>query len=574
MCKRIGDVFGECGRMVQTCQAKNNPMRIYSVLLGLGMLAGGATSRAQTVGGAPTNWKIQPRKGAKTFTPSDLKAGEIFSVTIYDSAPLDGKTPGEFLRASAGTVGTKPGQLVAPLQMGAGDGRSALGSGVYRGPNGTQLVAAFNAFSLDGGKNVSIARTLTSSDAVFFRYKSSYEALLGALAERAKTEAGDNFVRVPQIVAQKMKPGGDLVPGVYAGDQLQKGQLINRFRLHVFSNGEYRLCGEDDKDIQTGGSSERIGEVSYNRVTGQLGIDSRFDLDNGYDYQFCFYGRDAAGKPIIFSRNTVSGNVSELRYVGANTKRLAPKAEKARQAAIEDEAKRYKFVTSPGKGVKDAQIQAVVHDYQMITGDDVTDEAYLLLRDGTVHKGLPVAPDELDVASSRKGEPKAWGRWTRKGEKYRVSWQNKPFEDLPGNPVLPGSAQMRLEGRFSAVRASMYWHQFWGVTFGKDGRFSKDRRGGVTTGNTPIEGGLTPRVDSTWDDGGSGTTVSGGGIGASTVQKNNSNGAREGTYSINGYTLTLRYDNGQIARLPFFFRDAKREMLWFEFNTLQLGLDD
>lgn len=137
--------------------------------------------------------------------------------------------------------------------------------------------------------------------------------------------------------------------------------------------------------------------------------------------------------------------------------------------------------------------------------------------------------------------------------------------------MLPGAAQTRLEGRYAAVRTGFQSHQFWGVTFGKNGRFSKDSRGGVSTGNIPIEGGLTPNVTTTWDDGGSGTSITGGGVGGGTFQKQNPNGDRQGAYSINGYTITLRYDNGKVERLPFFFNGTGRQQVWFEGGLLSSG---
>ena len=49
-------------------------------------------------------------------------------------------------------------------------------------------------------------------------------------------------------------------------------------------------------------------------------------------------------------------------------------------------------------------------------------------------------------------------------------------------------------------------------------------------------------------------------------------GDRSGTYTISGYAMTLRYDNGQVERTPFFFVDAAHHELSFE--GAQLGRDD
>ena len=73
------------------------------------------------------------------------------------------------------------------------------------------------------------------------------------------------------------------------------------------------------------------------------------------------------------------------------------------------------------------------------------------------------------------------------------------------------------------------------------------------------------------NDGESFAGGSGPGFAFSSSQKaKNPNGAREGDYSLNGYVLTLRYDNGKVARLPFFFGDDKRTSLWFEGASMSL----
>ena len=549
--------------------------------LAVAVTAATAPAWAQT---APAGWTTQARDGgARTFTPPDLRVGESYSVTLYDMAALKGKTLEAYLRAFAGTVGSKTGQLIAPLKIGVNQAQSVSATGIYAGPNGTQLTAAFNAFSLDGGRNVSVSRVLTSGDAVFFRYKSSYEALLQTLIERARNQAGDSSASVPPAVAQKLgRVGGALLPGIYAGDQMDGDKLERRFRLYLYPDGKYHFKSERDADFRDSqGQLMGRGTHVYNPATGELTFGLEFDLLNDPFYKaYCYYGQDASGKPAILGYlyagfAPIRTSLVRVGPIPAPPKLSAAQKREivARNQKVADAAARngFKWVTAPGKGVQKAQIQAVVQNYSWTT-EDVNDEAYLLLKDGTIHNGLSVAPDQLDVAASRRNEPKAWGKWRKDGSGYQVSWAGQKWEKLPGQTVIPGAAGLRLEGRYATVRATMYTHQFWGVTFDKAGRFSKDQRGGATTGNLPIEGGLTPRVDSTWDDGGSGTMVSGG-IGGASVAGRSANGDRQGSYSLNGYTLTLRYDNGAVVRLPFFFRDAKRKQLWFEGDTLELGLD-
>ena len=55
--------------------------------------------------------------------------------------------------------------------------------------------------------------------------------------------------------------------------------------------------------------------------------------------------------------------------------------------------------------------------------------------------------------------------------------------------------------------------------------------------------------------------------------KNKKRGSsRAGTYSVDGYAMTLHYDNGKVERIPFFFESAKRDQVYFEGSLL--ALDD
>ena len=123
--------------------------------------------RAQMTINAPAGWTAQTRaKGATTFTPPDLAAGEIYSTTVYDSAPLGGKTLEEWLRGFGGAVGKAPGHLAAPLQIKVSEGRVVSGVGAYNGPKGTALGVMFIGVSLDGGGNIHASRTLFSPQPV------------------------------------------------------------------------------------------------------------------------------------------------------------------------------------------------------------------------------------------------------------------------------------------------------------------------------------------------------------------------------------------------------------------------
>jgi len=553
-------------------------MRIVS-FIGLAVfLASAAPLHAQTTIAAPPGWKSQARSGgATTFSPPDLRAGEAYSVTVYDSAPLGGKTLEEWLRDFAGPVSKTPGHLAAPLQIKATEGRIVSGVGAYNGPNGTQLGALFLGVSLDGGGNVHASRTLFSGqDGLLDRYKDAQGQLMSELVARAKAEAGSNLQSTPPAVLKHLTPGGELVPGVYAGNQYYGQELQFRFHLYLFDNGEYRLCDQNDEDITRRFFDEEVGNYGYNRNTGQLTvgymysmINSRFDGDT----DFCYYGRDVNGKPAIYAEEDKGFNTSKtsLTYIGPAIKRVSQAQEKEQKAAVEAENNRFKWVTAPGKGVQNAQIAAILLDSKF-NGQSADESVYLLLKDGTVYADLPVAPDELDIIRSRQREPDKWGKWRATRTGYAVSWNGAPFQNMAGFKVAPAPAQTKLQGRYGTGRSSgiigmSSSYALWGVTFTKDGRFRKDRRGGSSS--TFGFGDDATHVNSGYDDEGSFASGTGENfVVASERKKKNPNGAREGDYSLNGYVLTLRYDNGKVARLPFFFTGADQKGLWFEGASL------
>lgn len=528
---------------------------------------------AQTQIPAPSGWTTQVKaNGATTFTPRNLRAGEIYSVTVYDSAPLGGKSPEAYLRAFAGPVGKTVGELGTPLHIKTREG-FAVGGGAYVGPNGTALVVVFTGISVDGGAHIHTTRTLTSQVGLLERYKSQNTAITNQLSERAQAEAeAGNASQVPGVASQQLKTiGGPLVPGVYTGDQWNEGKFSCRVRVYLYGNGEYRFTREDDGDVTASYSTVMgVGRFGYNARNGQLDLDSTFDLSNRtsvFGNELCVFGRDAAGKPAIYGETDGPHIVTRLTYLGPPTKRPSPSA----VAAREREKARYKFVTAPGKGIQNAQIAAVLH-HKSYSADQMSSssEAYLLLRDGTIRVGLPVPIDQMDLAHSHLKEPEKWGKWRQSAGKYQVSWHGGPYQALVADKAVMGATGARLNAYYGTASSSSMGAMggsfaYWGVTFKGNGRFEKHSRGGSSFSGG--ENGVS--VMSGYDNTGSGAI--GGGV--SVVTTKNPNGDHEGTYSLNGYTLTLRYDNGQVARMPFFFSDAAHKQAWFEGDLLWLDFD-
>ena len=179
-------------------------------------------------------------------------------------------------------------------------------------------------------------------------------------------------------------------------------------------------------------------------------------------------------------------------------------------------AKGYPWVTAqPGKGLAQRDVEAIVHVWNQVyrvTGLQLENELFLLLDDGTVHRGVPVAPEDFDVKASKQNEPKAWGRWRKPlfGD-YQFAWPgaNDRFETVRhASVVKPAGSNQRLSGQWASTSSAQIgntsaWSKF-SVRFGTDGRFETSRNGAVGGGYIG-PGGVRNSV--TYDDTGAVTSA-------------------------------------------------------------------
>lgn len=202
-------------------------------------------------------------------------------------------------------------------------------------------------------------------------------------------------------------------------------------------------------------------------------------------------------------------------------------------------------VTVPGQGLKPAEIKGIVINAEsgIGVGGMVTIEyrPYLLLQNGSVYRYPTVAPYDLDVAASRKAEPTKWGTWKLEGKTLAIT--------------LPEKGIMKTE----------YWKEDW--FWAKAPLANEKIKGAYMTigggGNTAMGGNTMIMYSSniTFNDkgqfvmkktsGGSNTDFD-----VSTSTYSNSNAA--GTYKLNGYSIEMRYNNGQVLRKLFYFYPDSR----------------
>lgn len=524
------------------------------------ILAAGLMLGAQT---APSGWRAEtPAKGTVVMRPGDLKAGEVFTLSFYPEAPLGAATPEDWLVAA---IGRDPFPLGTPGEPKIinKNARTAIAQ-VLTKANGQDLGLIYTA-SVVGDRVRWVRLAISGQAGLYQRYKEPTEALVRAMAAGSKSAAE----ATPAMAAGKPKLGGPIQEGIYIGNQTYGGKPHAKYRLYLYANGEYRI-----RDIEDG-KEDKDGEYEYNPKNGYLDISSLYWLntrENDPNDAVCVFGHDANGRAIVYANNDrgISRAITTLVYAG-KVDRPSPKAEEAEKARKAEEAARYKFVVAPGKGLSLGQIEAIFHNLTNqgdgMSGIKQLNAVAILLKDGTAYNGFPAPPDMWDVPTSKAREAAKWGKWRRSGEGYQVAWKGQGFAQLEGSRVDPAAKGTRLEGRWgtgeSSVNLMNSSYRLWGIRFGKDGQFIKDNRGGTGTSQF-MQTGTGTAIHSTYDDKGSYTSATGRNFVIGRGKKAGPDAHRKGTYSIEGYTLVLRFENGKVVRMPFFMKQNKYRDMWFE----------
>ena len=205
-------------------------------------------------------------------------------------------------------------------------------------------------------------------------------------------------------------------------------------------------------------------------------------------------------------------------------------------------------VTAPGQGLRPDAIKGmVIHmEYGVGVGGMMIIEyrPYLLLNDGTAYKHCEVSPYDLDVPKCRQVEPKNWGVWKLDGKTLTMTMNDDHKTDRWDKNWFwapPAAKNEKLSGAWSTISGG---------------------------GNTAFGGGsiVVSSNQLTFNNQGQFTTLSTGGgsyTGAtgSVTAYSNKDGA--GTYTFDGYSLELRYNNGKIVRKSFcFYPDSKDVWEW------------
>lgn len=229
--------------------------------------------------------------------------------------------------------------------------------------------------------------------------------------------------------------------------------------------------------------------------------------------------------------------------------------------------------TAPGRGLAPAAIHGLLYNGYGATGGDgnyvFREEVRLLLADGWVYFRDDVAPSDLDVAASRRLEPQAWGRWRRAGTGYEIQRHDDfgnpdgDWRHQAGRIVAGWAPNERVAGGFTSAAFSgsialggTYSSDTYLLT--KDGRWE---RLGYTRSSSAAMAAQGPQefsASASSVTSGTGTqSVAGGGqpgVYAQSQQRVDDGARNRGTYRLDGLTIELRSDAGEVTRtlcVPF-----------------------
>lgn len=199
----------------------------------------------------------------------------------------------------------------------------------------------------------------------------------------------------------------------------------------------------------------------------------------------------------------------------------------------------------PSNGGAKLERVALLVDYESGYGGAIypVHNPYVFFSNGTVVKEPKRALDELNHGARSRDDGR-WGQWQQVGNKVKITWDQRDRKgkvdtsekDWPGPSGVPAATNEKLNGTWSTIGGggNLALGGSTGVvtsgrfTFSPDGRFTTERMaGGSTTTETGSNSSYASR-----------------------------NGA--GTYQLDGYTLNLKFNNGERKRVFFCYLDKSK----------------
>jgi hypothetical protein len=187
--------------------------------------------------------------------------------------------------------------------------------------------------------------------------------------------------------------------------------------------------------------------------------------------------------------------------------------------------------TDPMKELKGAE-RAILHlEYRYGFGGfvEVVYKPYLLFKDGSIYENLDTSLDKLDLAKSKQQETEHWGTWKKEGDDLVITWNQEDPEKWKKETIFeakPAVAGEKINGKFRSLTG----------------------RGNLALGGDVLV--FTTTTIAMDDNKFTFETTSGGSTSSVTSYTSED---KAGTYALDGYTITLRFNNGSVEKKFFYF---------------------
>jgi hypothetical protein len=169
-------------------------------------------------------------------------------------------------------------------------------------------------------------------------------------------------------------------------------------------------------------------------------------------------------------------------------------------AAVSTTAATYPFLAKAGGGVSLGQVATVLY------APFESSEIFVLFKDGSFHENLPVALEQWNLGASRSSDPSSWGKWKNASEsgEYELHYAEDDIVTISATKIKPAKPGIILEGNYAL------------------GRGENEKRGAIRFSENRFEIVRSGQVES-------------------------------GTYRVDGYSVILTHENGNVEHQPFFF---------------------
>ncbi|RDC64383.1 hypothetical protein [Adhaeribacter pallidiroseus] len=190
------------------------------------------------------------------------------------------------------------------------------------------------------------------------------------------------------------------------------------------------------------------------------------------------------------------------------------------------------------KEVLDAEAIYLHEEYETGVGGYlyVVYNPYLLFNDGSVYRNLDTNVDKLNVAQSKQQEPEEWGTWQKQGSEIALTWQDgdtDTWEDKSWFVASKAAKGETIAGAYSSISGG---------------------------GNTAFGGSVITFSSSNISFNGNKFTFESTGGGSSSDVTAYSSQEKAGTYELDGYSITLRFNNGAVEKKFFYFYPDSKDV--------------